>query len=146
MPVYMIQAGKDGPVKIGWSANVLKRHLAIQPTLPVETIVIRLIDSDRWVEHWLHQKFTHVRLLGEWFNFLPEMLTVDPPAKKPTSLPRKAAFPERIQAKVPAGTIDALKAAAADNEDFTDILRRVIDEWFRAQSFTKPKKRASVPP
>lgn len=152
--IYFIRTGLDGPVKIGWSKNVPERQRIIQPTVPVELILLRTIDAERWVEHWLHQHFSSYRLLGEWFSFDSAMLTIIPPAIKPpkpklpkqpgviklkTSRKRRTLYyPERIQCKVPEGTIYALTASCQPEEELAAVIRRALREWLEMQ---KPKQR-----
>ncbi len=81
--IYFAQAGAGGPVKIGWSRTVEARMNTIQPLQPYKLEIIRLLDGPPWVERWLHQQFSSVRLTGEWFTFQPEMLTIVSPLEKP---------------------------------------------------------------
>jgi T5orf172 domain len=76
MPVYMIQAGEHGPVKIGRSTeNGLRDRLfSIQSGNHVRLSVIRVLVGDKDVERALHSLFSHRRMHGEWFEFDEDML------------------------------------------------------------------------
>ena len=58
MAVYIIRAGEDGPVKIGWSSHVARRAQEIRsPWCPdAELTVIRLVEGPRWLEGWFSLK------------------------------------------------------------------------------------------
>ena len=90
MAVYMIQAGIDGPVKIGKSTDVKSRHSMLQAAHPFELILIREIEGYGKVERWLHERFATCRLRGEWFSFHPDMLTVEPDIDEPAPPPRRS--------------------------------------------------------
>lgn len=143
MPVYMIRAGEDGPLKIGWSKNVPERQKIIQPTIPVELKLVRVLDVAPWVEGWLHQQFKGLRLLGEWFSFDQVMLTIEPPAEKPAKPPkerrqriRRGLYPTQIQFMARKGTIAAVAAQRRPGEEMPALWRRVLAEWLAMTSPT----------
>jgi hypothetical protein len=93
MAVYMIQAGKDGPVKIGVGYNP-KARLAGMQTSHYETLtIIRLLDGGIGEERILHDRYASLRIRGEWFRFCPTMLgdvgIPDLPKQKAGSIDRK---------------------------------------------------------
>ena len=47
MPVYFIQAGEDGPIKIGYAANVQRRIAALRTACPTELRELGYIDGDQ---------------------------------------------------------------------------------------------------
>jgi hypothetical protein len=66
--VYLIQAGDDGPVKIGWSRNPFGRMSEFQAAHFAE---LRLID--KWPgterdERLLQKHLAEFRIRGEWFD------------------------------------------------------------------------------
>src|SRR5690606_777208 len=77
MPVYFIQAGEDGPVKIGWAADPVARLGELQVGNHLELRIIRTIDGPPIAERVLHDYFGHRRIRGEWFSFDQEMLEVE---------------------------------------------------------------------
>jgi len=75
MAVYFIRAGEDGPVKIGYAKNVVRRMAMLQSANPANLTLIREVDGGRVLECWFHRLFADYRLDGEWFSFNEEMLT-----------------------------------------------------------------------
>lgn len=80
--IYFIRAGDDGHVKIGWTRDentLAVRHQTLQVGQPARLSVIRTINAQKFTEGWLHEFFAHVRVAGELFTFVDDMLTIDPP-------------------------------------------------------------------
>lgn len=100
MPIYIIGA-VDNPeaVKIGWSKDVFKRLSVFQISNHKKLTVLRIIDCCQAAEKWLHARYRHHRLDGEWFSIHPDMFRVDlptdlrkvrrkgPPPRHTTALP-----------------------------------------------------------
>lgn len=84
--IYFMRADDIGPVKIGWSTNVVARSFQVKPADVAQLTVIRLIDGPAWGERWLHREFADLRRAGEWFEFDGRMLTVELPTEKPDSI------------------------------------------------------------
>ena len=80
MPVYFVQAGEAGAVKIGWAKVVTARIRAIQPFCPAPLRLLRETPGDKFVEAWFHRQFASRRIAHEWFTFDPRMLDLEPPA------------------------------------------------------------------
>ncbi len=78
MPVYFIQAGENGPVKIGYAKDVFARAYGLQCGHYDTLNIIRVIDLECWAELWLHDHFKSSRIRGEWFKYAPEMESVVP--------------------------------------------------------------------
>lgn len=74
MPVYLVRAGENGPVKIGFTARGTVRLTKIQTDNPEKLIALRFLIGDKQTEAALHARFAAQRLRGEWFSFSPEML------------------------------------------------------------------------
>lgn len=68
MPVYLVQAGGDGPVKIGWTKAVGRRLGELQAASPVELELRGVLDAPPELEAALHRAFARLRLHGEWFQ------------------------------------------------------------------------------
>jgi len=81
MTVYFIRAGEDGPVKIGYAANVAARLATLQSAHFADLIVIREMPGKSQQEAWLHRYFREYRIRREWFRFCPEMLTIAVPSR-----------------------------------------------------------------
>lgn len=75
--VYAIQAGDNGPVKIGHSGDPLQRLAKLQTGNPEPLHLRAVIPGDKPTEDDLHQRFADARLIGEWFggtDYLPIVL------------------------------------------------------------------------
>ena len=78
MPVYFVQAGEGGPVKIGCSDEHKKRLRRLQSLNHAELKIIRVVEGDRETERWFHKQFVKNHIRGEWFAFSEEMLSFPP--------------------------------------------------------------------
>lgn len=74
MAVYMIQAGENGPVKIGVTGNVWNRFMALQTDHYVDLSILRVFEGDEVQERLFHNRFAPWRIRGEWFHFHPDMI------------------------------------------------------------------------
>jgi len=69
--IYFIQAGKNGPIKIGYTKNkqTFKTRLKTLQIANPEKLRLRcLIKGSMTAEHSLHRKFRHFYIHGEWFQ------------------------------------------------------------------------------
>ena len=73
----------DGPVKIGITHvgvvsttvySVENRRCAVESASGRLIVVLAQIPGSRWSEFELHQRFAHLRTIGEWFRPEPELL------------------------------------------------------------------------
>jgi hypothetical protein len=71
--VYFIQAGEDGPIKIGWSSDVEKRIAQLQTANAHKLILLGTIPGSLQDESAIHAMFDHLRLEAEWFRDSPEI-------------------------------------------------------------------------
>jgi hypothetical protein len=76
MPVYFIQAGDGGPIKIGHATNVRRRVAALRTACPAEILALGYIDGDEKDEQALHRQFNGDRVRGEWFRSSSALLAV----------------------------------------------------------------------
>ncbi|ATW24152.1 GIY-YIG nuclease family protein [Candidatus Formimonas warabiya] len=72
--VYFIQAGYEGPIKIGSSNNVEKRLNSLQTSCPDKLMVLHFTTGGRALEKYLHKKFEKHVKHGEWFSPDQEIL------------------------------------------------------------------------
>lgn len=72
--LYVIQAGEDGPVKIGVSDNPAERLRTLQQANAEELRVLCCWSTLTTEEKDWHRQFAHARLRGEWFEPLPELI------------------------------------------------------------------------
>ncbi len=93
MPVYLIRAGEDGPVKIGRATNVLDRIANLQCGHYQKLVLLRTISHNdaAKAETWLHHHFFSMQIMGEWFRFHEAMMSIDVPVDfsvQPAVVPR----------------------------------------------------------
>ena len=67
MAVYFIQAGENGPVKIGFSAKPSLRFNKVAADNPEVIRVLGIMDGGKDVEREIHDRFAAHRQRGEWF-------------------------------------------------------------------------------
>lgn len=81
--IYFIANGQS-QVKIGVSVNPKIRLAALQANSPNDTLeFIRIIPGGAKTELWLHRRYAKYRIVGEWFQFIEEMMTVVVPDEIP---------------------------------------------------------------
>lgn len=66
--IYFIQAGSDGPIKIGYSANVSARIADLQVSSPQRLALLLTIAGSRRDEAAFHEELGPHRMSGEWFH------------------------------------------------------------------------------
>lgn len=72
--IYFIQAGHDGPIKIGVTGSeVSKRLRAIQTTAPHTLSLLGQVPGNRSQESAVHRKLSASLIRGEWFSPTPEV-------------------------------------------------------------------------
>lgn len=75
MPVYMVRAGENGPVKIGFTRNDMAERLAaLQANNHERLTILRTFAGGRMEELRLHRRFAQHHIHGEWFAFTEDML------------------------------------------------------------------------
>lgn len=73
--VYFIQAGSDGPIKIGFAKNPEARLRDLQPGNH-RTLFLRATRPGTGAdERHHHERFASARLIGEWFAPVPALLS-----------------------------------------------------------------------
>lgn len=72
--VYFIQAGDDGPVKVGRSADPRDRLMQLQTSHFAVLHLRAVVAGGPRLEGELHRRLRDHRLLGEWFSPAPEVL------------------------------------------------------------------------
>jgi hypothetical protein len=126
--VYFVQAGEDGPVKIGFSSKfsgVRSRIDSIQTGCPWPLVVRRIIPVNGVSsERRLHDEFAQYRLSGEWFD--PAGPVAEAAGVAPTPTPLRELLDLAWERGRHAGIIESFQ------EDVTRIaadLREVVDAW-----------------
>lgn len=77
--IYFIQAGEQGPIKIGYCSSeegVAGRLVSLQCGNPAKLVVRRIVPGDRALESELHRRFAQWRLEGEWFAPVVEVAKI----------------------------------------------------------------------
>lgn len=122
--VYFIQAGENGPVKIGWSKKITERVAGLQVGNPVKLTILRTVVAEPWVESWFHDEFDELRLQGEWFSFDEKMLSLLAPAEKPALLSKRITKPESssVTFRIPSDLLDRIKVRAATGGESVSAL------------------------
>jgi DNA-binding XRE family transcriptional regulator len=73
--IYFLQAGKGGPVKIGFTEKKLRERISdIQIGCSEELILLGVVQGDQTQEKHIHQEFAEYALRGEWFSPHEKML------------------------------------------------------------------------
>lgn len=73
LSVYFI-GGPSGPIKIGVSKDPKRRLAGLQTNSPYHLKLLAIAPGGVEEERFLHAKFAHLRLKGEWFKRDPELL------------------------------------------------------------------------
>jgi hypothetical protein len=73
--IYFIQAGKNGPIKIGKTDNEIENRIRqLQIGCPYELKLLWLYKDDDYSEAEIHETFAHERIRGEWFHPTKKLL------------------------------------------------------------------------
>lgn len=108
--IYFLRGEGSDLVKIGFTEteeSLKRRIVALQTGHPWKLEQLRVIpEGGRSMESWFHRHFAKWHSHGEWFVYIPEMLTAYPPSPD---------FETRMRRK------------AAAREYLTDIIERLID-------------------
>lgn len=72
--IYFVQAGADGPIKIGSAQDVEGRIRNLQVSSHVELRLLGVVRATPLHEGELHDRFSESRLRGEWFEPTAELL------------------------------------------------------------------------
>jgi Meiotically up-regulated gene 113 len=72
--IYFIQAGENGPIKIGLAIQPETRKKKLQTAHYEELRIIGILDGNEETEKQLHMQFAEYRIRGEWFHPSHEIL------------------------------------------------------------------------
>lgn len=72
--VYAIQAGDDGPVKIGLAKCPAERRATLQCGNHLDLRGLAAWRDLPCEEKLIHEEFAHARIRGEWFEPVPELI------------------------------------------------------------------------
>lgn len=96
MPVYFVQAGEGGNIKIGYARNVQSRLSKMRVDCPAVLRLLAVCEGDVECERDLHARFAAHRVRGEWFLASPEILEFIA-AQRPVVLPSPGRRGRRIR-------------------------------------------------
>ena len=134
MTVYLIRAGRRGPVKIGHTEGETAqgRRAEMQTGNPEKLYILRQLVGDRQLEKRLHEIYRERRIRGEWYRYCPCMFTRDFGAPDIRERPKPA--PVQLTAEeirsVPA---DILRDFRAYLDTGSDHLVPPILAWMAAE-------------
>lgn len=72
--IYFIQAGEDGPIKIGRADNVARRLESLQTANHEQLRLLAAIRTTGIGEGWFHDRYRDAHIHGEWFRPVPKLL------------------------------------------------------------------------
>jgi DNA-binding CsgD family transcriptional regulator len=140
--VYFIRNG-HGNVKIGVTARPESRIYSLAQASDTPLELVRTVDGGRRAEAWFHDRFSEYRIYGEWFRFVPEMMT----AEADLRLPDEQVSDARRGAVIP---IDVYRSMAADGRSQVEIAttlgvsRQAVNQSVKRYGIeTKSGKRAA---
>jgi DNA-binding transcriptional regulator YiaG len=89
VPVYFVQSGSDGPIKIGFTVNIANRLYKMKTDCP-DLRLIAMAHGTMKTEKALHKKFAAHRISGEWFSpdniLITEIAELSDPALIPQNM------------------------------------------------------------
>ncbi len=91
--VYFVEAVGTGLVKIGLSADPMKRVGSLRIACPVDIVVRAIVPGDRDLERSLHRRFAQHWARGEWFRMTPDIVSFMDQTEAPIVVART--FPMR---------------------------------------------------
>lgn len=71
--IYFVGFG-DGPIKIGFTANLDYRMEHLQTACPYKLELLATVKGGLGTERELHTRFAEHRIRGEWFSPAPDIL------------------------------------------------------------------------
>ena len=88
MPVYFVQAGDGGQIKIGFARDVSSRLVKMRVDCPIPLTLLAAIEGDAKFERDLQERFAAHSTRGEWFAPAPDLLAFIATLPKP-AVPRR---------------------------------------------------------
>lgn len=151
MALYFVQAGDNGPVKIGYSRSPKNRIMTLGTARADRLTVLAITDGDRAAEKAAHARFAHLLQRNEWFSPSEELLAYCrslPPAleslvgKRPKTQDVKqssSSYRRRTRVEVAAAFATALRERFAENPSLRSSLippctSKTIGKWESGES------------
>lgn len=106
--VYFIQAGENGPIKIGYSNEPWGRLATLQTAHYEKLRLLGVTTGDVDSERALHKRFAPFRLEGEWFSFAQDIVdaiehSADVIEEAVEALSRTETLPRQIMERIRLG-------------------------------------------
>lgn len=132
MPLYVIQCGQNGPVKIGYSDDPYTRLGDLQTSHWEELFLRALIDGNTLAERLVHKEFADRQIREEWFQ-----------ASVLDDLPKLGRAFIPIEGGVCVGAVLALwlQKERVSRRDFADALgvpTRRLNDWISGRKTPEP--------
>jgi hypothetical protein len=130
--IYFIQAGNNGPIKIGIAKNPSKRLSQLQVGATEELRLLGVMNGTEQHENDIHHQFAVHRVRGEWFSPTPELLTYI--ATQSDTLNAKESIEDNTWAKLvksESRLLDLLQEAKATKDDKSKLSFCAHDYWYR---------------
>jgi hypothetical protein len=136
MPVYMIRAGEDDPVRITFSREIGKVVLRREQTHHYEQLyLIREIPGEAPMRRALCAHFDDYRIRGEWFRWCPEMLDFTP-----EKVSRLSAKQQKVVERLLSGGL-TMKDLAAELKLSRERIRQIaLLEGHTGKSLGEPRR------
>jgi hypothetical protein len=74
--IYFVQAEVGGLLKIGFSTDPSDRLRHLQTGSPERLVLLHVMAGTPAIERWLHERFAHLRVHGEWFFPANELISL----------------------------------------------------------------------
>lgn len=137
MPVYIVATDAESKVvKIGWTTNLKARMNGLQTSVSTRLTLLRVIECDISGESWMHARYKHLRLSGEWFQLDPEMLTIEPVQKNIVGATGARAAKRVWSQNLIARTYPADAIGKADNRGLEQRFDYAAGKWVPKDDFS----------
>lgn len=157
--IYFMQSTEGGPVKIGYTSNLERRHKQLETHYQKSLSVLATLEGDESREREIHDQFAHLRLgedgrpgkkveqfrpALELMEFIGRPLFVTP---NPQTVEAMPAIGGRVRVavtnvrSVPEWKEWLSRFADAQRKDVSDLVDEALMRMARAEGFELPPKR-----
>lgn len=138
MSIYIVRAGEDGPVKIGYAVDIDRRVAILQTASPARLHILRRSSGTRKDETIYHRAFERLRIAGEWFVFSPEMLSFEPRMFIPPEMPKRVLSPAASKEECGARLLTEIKRTHRTVSHWGrtyGVLRSACEHWVKGNNW-----------
>lgn len=141
MTVYFIQAGENGPIKIGVTraSSSLKRLCKLQGSHYEKLTLLKEVEGYFDLEKWYHELFKKYHIRGEWFNIDKDILSVFPekiPFPKETFKPKKVLNPKFFEIFNRVKELDNMAAVGREFGISRERVRQIVKQVDKSKLFS----------